>query len=276
MKIFEVEGHSPSLLPDGVELELVWSDEFDGNELDRTKWDYRLCMMGKRHPAWTDKGVKIENSCAVFTIFEENGEVVSSQLQTGQNFMDEPVKPTKFGNEHLQWPIGKLRENRYTHSYGYYECRCRLQQLPGWWSAFWLQSPIIGASLDPKVTGSEVDIMESFYPGEVHTHNVFTGGYGQDMKRLHVGGSDGFSTDEFHTFGLLWTKDKYVFYVDGVEDGVVEENISAIPQFILISTEAKGYRKENHRPTDEAHAAAKAGDTFLVDHVRVFDIIDNK
>lgn len=274
MQVFEVNGHSPSLLPEGMKFQLIWSDEFDGDKLDETKWDYRLCMMGKRHPAWTDQGVKVENSCAVFSIFEENGEVVSSQLQTGYNFMDEPVKSTTFGNEHLQWPIGKLKQSKFTHRYGYYECRCRLQKLPGWWSAFWIQSPMIGASLDPKMTGSEVDIMESFKPGEVHTHNVFTGGYGQDMKRLHVGGIEGVSTEEFHTFGLLWTPDKYVFYVDGVEDGVVEENVSGVPQFILITTETNGYRKENHRPTEDAFAAARAGDTFAVDHVRVFDVVE--
>lgn len=273
MKKYDVKDHAPSLLPDGMEFELVWSDEFDGNALDTSKWDYRLCMMGKRHPAWTDKGVKVENSCAVFSIFEENGEVVSSQLQTGYNFMDEPVVPTKFGSSYLQWPIGKLHENKFTHKYGYYECRCRLQKHRGWWSAFWIQSPIIGASLDPKMTGSEVDIMESFYPGEVHAHNVFTGGYGLDMERIKVGGIDGgVDVEEFHTFGLLWTEDKYVFYVDGIENGVVDRNVSGVPEFILISTESNGYRKENHRPTDEAVEAARVGDTFAVDHVRVFDI----
>ena len=272
MKKFEVANHAPSLLPDGMEFELVWSDEFDGEVLDTDKWDYRLCMMGKRHPAWTDKAVKLENGCAVFSIFEENGEVVSSQLQTGYNFMDEPVLPTKFGKEHLQWPIGKLHKNKFTHRYGYYECRCRLQRNLGWWSAFWIQSPNIGSTLDPKLSGSEVDIMESFYPGEIHRHNVFTGGYGQDMQNLHVGGSDGASTDEFHTFGLLWTEDKYVFYVDGVEDGVITDNVSAVEQFILISTEPRGYRKEGHRPTPEAYEAARTGDTFEVDYVRVFDI----
>ena len=30
MKRFEVEGHEPSLLPDGFEFELAWADEFDG------------------------------------------------------------------------------------------------------------------------------------------------------------------------------------------------------------------------------------------------------
>ena len=73
MKIFEVKDHAPSLLPDGYDFELVWSDEFDGDTLDETKWDYRLCMMGKRHPAWTDKGVTIENGCAVFSTYDDDG-----------------------------------------------------------------------------------------------------------------------------------------------------------------------------------------------------------
>ena len=266
---YDVKNHAPSYLPDGYEFELDWSDEFDGNELDTSKWDYRLCMMGKRHPSWTDKGVKVENGCAVFSIFEEDGEVVCSQLQTGYNFMDEPVKETKCGSAYLQWPIGKLRENKYTWKYGYFECRCRLQKMKGWWSAFWMQSPIIGASLDPKLTGSEVDIMESFSPGNVLHHNVFTGGYGQDLVSAKVGGED-VDVNEFHTFGLLWTENEYVFYVDGKEDGRVDKYVSATPEFLLISTETLGYRKEDHRPMSEAFEAAKAGDNFLVDHVRVF------
>ena len=79
MQKFEVKDHAPSFLPDGYNFELAWSDEFDGDTLDESKWDYRLCMMGKRHPAWTDKGVKIKNGCAVFSIFEENGEIVSGE-----------------------------------------------------------------------------------------------------------------------------------------------------------------------------------------------------
>ena len=272
MKIFEVKDHAPSLLPDGYDFELVWSDEFDGDTLDETKWDYRLCMMGKRHPAWTDKGVKIENGCAVFSIFEENGEIVSSQLQTGYNFMDQPVEKTTFGKDHLQWQIGKLHENKFTHKFGYYECYCKLQQLPGWWSAFWIQSPIIGASLDSKKTGTEIDVMECFKPdGTIAAHNAFTGGYGLDMHRAKVGGKQ-VDPSEFHYFGFLWLPDKYVFYIDGVEDGVITDHLSHTEEFILISTETKGYRHEDHLPTEEAKATAKTGDVFLVDHVRVFDI----
>ena len=78
-----------------------------------------MSMMGTRWPAWTDKGVQLDgNSNAVFKVIEEDGRPVSSQLQTGYNFMDESVVKTKFNDEHLQWQIGKLKEDKYTKKYG--------------------------------------------------------------------------------------------------------------------------------------------------------------
>ena len=271
MKKFEVAGHEPSLLPDNMDFTLVFSDEFDGYTLDREKWDYRCSMMGKTHPAWTDKGVTLDGkSNAVFTLMLEDGRPVSSQLQTGYNFMDEPVKRTKFGNDDLQWNIGKLKRSKFTHKYGYYECRCRLQQKPGWWSAFWMQSPIIGASLDPEDSGVEIDIMECFEPGNIVGHNVFTAGYGQDIRHHRVGGMKGLDIKEFHRFGLLFDETGYTFYIDGKEDGKITEDISGHDEFLLISTEVKGYRLSEHKPCKEAFDAI--GDTFLVDYVRVFDL----
>ncbi len=272
MQLYEVENHAPSMLPDGKEFRLVWQDEFDGDALDTTKWDYRLSMMGKVHPAWTDRGVHLDGqgNC-VFTVIEEDGRPVSSQLQTGYNFMDEPVEKTTFGEDHIQWNIGKLKQNKFTHAHGYYECRCKLQAKPGWWSAFWVQSPIIGASLDPAYTGAEMDIMECFYPGNIHAHNIYTGGYGLDMSHSSVGGDINVDKDTYHTFGLLWDETGYTFYIDGKEDGKITTAVSHCPEFILISTEVNGYRNADHAPTAEARAAV--GDTFLVDYVRVFDCI---
>ena len=270
MKQFEVKDHAPSLLPEGHEWRLVWADEFDGTELDRTKWDYRLHMMNQRHPAWTDQGVHLDgNSHAVFTLTNEDGRPVSSQLQTGYNFMDAPAEKTVFGRDHLQWNIGKLKESMFLHGYGYYECCCRLQQKAGWWSAFWIQSPVIGASLNPADTGVEIDIMESFHPGTINGHNVFTGGYGQDMTRCKVGGKEVDPT-VWHRFGLLWDETGYTFYIDGEEDGKITEKLTARPEFILISTEVRGYRFEDHQPVQEAYD--NQGDTFIVDHIRVFEV----
>lgn len=270
MKKFKVDGHEDSLLPEG-RWRLVWNDEFDGTELDISKWDYRLNMMGKRHRTWTDDGVELDgNSNAVFRIFEKNGEICSSQLQTGYNFMDEPVevKEDCFGGG-LVWPIGKMHESKFLHRYGYYECRCKLQKKEGWWSAFWLQSPTIGCSLNPEEAGIENDIMESFHPGEVIEHVNHYGGYGIDHQCVKHGETIKVDLDEFHRFGMLWRPDGYTFYVDGKETGHSDAPVSKRPQFILISTEVNGYRGKMHAATDEAKAAV--GDEFIVDYVRVFD-----
>ena len=276
MKKYEVAGHVPSYLPDGKNWKLVWSDEFDGNELDRTKWDYRLNMMGNRHRTWIDEGVTLDgNSNAVFRIYEKDGEICSSQLQTGYNFMDNPTPKdancATFGSG-LSWTIGKLHDSLYTKKFGYFECRCKLQKHLGWWSAFWIQSPIIGATLHPETSGTEIDIMESFKPGKVINHCLHYAGYGEDRVSTAVGkGAEGLNLDEYHTFAVDWDEKGYTFYIDGVEDGRIECEVSQIPEFILISTEVDGYRLAEHMPTDNAKAASKAGDTFVVDYVRVFE-----
>lgn len=271
MQIFQVPDHAPSLLPDGIPFELVWADEFDGTELDRTKWDFRLHMMGKRHRTWGDEGVHLDgNSNCVFTVYEKDGEICSSQLQTGSNYMDK--RNPNWNEEDVVWPLDRLTPHRFVKRYGYFECRCRLQQKPGWWSAFWLQSPVIGSSLDPAFSGIENDCMESFAPGNVSLHSNHYNGYGPDHKCEEIG--KGATVDEtvYHTFGVLWTPEGYIYYIDGVEDGRSQGPVSHIPQFILISTEVKGYRQKGlNAATEEARAAV--GDTFLVDHVRVFDIV---
>ena len=268
-----VPGHEPSLLPSGRNFTLAWHDEFDGTELDRTKWDYRLAMMQKRHPAWTDRaGRRVGKGHAVFDIRIEDGRPVTSQLQSGYNFMDAPYSETLCnGSDHLQWPIGKLHEPLFEHAFGYWECRCRLQQMPGWWSAFWIQSPTIGASLDPARTGVEIDVMESFKPGICHVHNLFQGGYGKDNMRTTAGYDLPLDKTVFHRFGVLWEETGYTFYVDGREHGRIEGHVSRVPEFVLVSTEVKGYRHADHQPVKEAFEAAAAGDAFLVDYVRVFD-----
>ena len=55
--------HAESLLPHGKQWKLVWNDEFDGNTLDRGKWDFRLNMMQRRHTALLEGGIHFEDSC---------------------------------------------------------------------------------------------------------------------------------------------------------------------------------------------------------------------
>ena len=87
---FEVKGHEHSLLPEGKKWKLVFSDEFDGEKLDESKWSYRLDYWGERFAAYTDKGVYLDGkSNAVFKPVFEDGCLRSSQLQTGGNSFDQ-------------------------------------------------------------------------------------------------------------------------------------------------------------------------------------------
>ena len=60
MKTFHLKDHADSLLPEDKEWKLVWHDEFDGNRLDRSKWDFRLNFWGHPFPAFTEDGVILD------------------------------------------------------------------------------------------------------------------------------------------------------------------------------------------------------------------------
>lgn len=289
-----VAGHQVSLLPEGKNFRLIWHDEFDGTRLDTIKWGFRTNFWGRKAHWFAepkDGAIEIRDSiCRLKLVKKSDGRFASPQLQTGELLWDLPPDPDAKGF----WSIPKREPSKFMHSFGYYECRCRTQRKPGWWSAFWLQSPDQGATLDPARSGIETDIMESFEPGRYIVHAFHYNGYGGDYKRFNAqrapytpSADSAFklsypvSTDEFHRFGLLWEPDGYTVFVDGQQSGHKvgkegDEAVSHAAQFILISTEAKWYR--NNRMTGEGapelEDAWKAGDSFDVDYVRVFDMVE--
>ena len=286
-----VKGAAPSLLPAGRDFALVWHDEFDGTELDATKWSYRTNFWG-RAAHWfakpEDGCVEVKDGLLRLKIKRRaDGQYVSPQLQTGSVMWDAPAADNPSGF----WWLGPREKPKFVHRYGYYECRCRLQQMPGWWSAFWMQAEMQGCCLDAARAGVEHDIMESFEPGVVIPAAFHYDGYGAEYKGFTCPRRRDGSPEEtrkvstpldktrFHVFGMLWEPDGYTLYVDGVRRGEKVgrgpgENVSETAEFILVSTEVKWYR--NNRMTGqgvpELAAAAEAGDDFAVDYVRVYDM----
>ena len=259
-------------LPAGKSWRLAWKDEFDGTALDRTKWDFRLHIMQTRHQTFTNAGARVENGLLHLDLIEKDGQYYSAHLQTGRNFLDRPGNPYSTG---LTWPIAELEPPLFAHKYGYYEIRCRLQRQPGWWSAFWMQSPLIGANLDPAVSGVELDIMENFTRTNRISHNIHWDGYGKNHKHKGSGEVTFAETpDRFHTFGMHWSQTNYVFYVDGQETWRVDGPVSHTEQFLLVSTECEGYRKGNRDQPSERLKTAVLPDAFVVDYVRVYDEVE--
>lgn len=281
-----VKDRAPSYLPEGKKLKLIWNDEFDGDKLDKSKWGFRLFFWGTRHPAWVgDEGVEVSGGYCHLKLVERNGEFYSTQLQTGSLLYDQPKGHFQGGI----WPFAKREKPKFQHKYGYYECRARTQTQPGWWSAFWLQAPGIGATLDPGQSGVECDILESFMPGYVVPHCLHYNGYGADYQgfRAHripapsgLKPEDNIKLDhpeEFHTYAVLWEPDGYTFFIDGKQSGFKVgqgegEAVSHTEQFILLSTEIRDYR--NSGVASAEIRGAKLPDEFTVDYVRVYDLAE--
>ena len=296
-----VSGRAPSLLPPGKDFRLVWHDEFDGASLDFSKWSYRTNYWGRRalwYATAEDGCVELRDGICFLRVRRlPNGQYVSPQLQTGGLMWDIP----RIEHPRTMWSLPPLDKPKFEHRYGYYECRCRLQREKGWWSAFWMQSASQGVTHDPGRSGVESDIMEAFEPGTVSTHCFHYNGTGADHRRFdsYRCTADGkkivsaevqsrikaaemnMGSDEFHVYGLLWEPDGYTVFIDGRQSGAKVgagpgEAVSHTPQFILVSTEVKGYRLNKatgvHDPDIET--AASKGDNFAVDYVRVFDIVD--
>ena len=277
---FEVKGHEHSLLPEGKKWKLVFSDEFDGEKLDESKWSYRLDYWGERFAAYTDKGVYLDGkSNAVFKPVFEDGCLRSSQLQTGGNSFDQlnfEAIQNRINKKHgdnpwkdeiEMWPLKPLSKPKFMHRFGYYEARVKFQKLNFWWSAFWLQSPSIGAAYNPALCGVENDVIENFGNGELTSGNIY-GGYGKQFQEAARVRYPFVNDGEYHRVGMEWSKDGYVFYLDGKETARTSSPVSEVEQFILISTEVQEYRR--NAPTAECTEEVMA-DRFYVDYVRVFD-----
>ena len=287
MKEFKIENHASSYLPKEKNWTLVWQDEFDGNELDESKWNFREYFWGKKSPTFSREGVSVDgNSNLVIALVKKGDDFYSGHLQTGSLTYDIPK------DTNGMWPFGKFEKAKFMHKFGYYEIRCRLPKNPGWHAAFWLQAPGIGSHPNAKYCGVETDIMENY---RQHTEGLMLcgngfGGYGKDsVWPGHFRFPFVETADGWHYYGVDWNKDGYTFYADGKKigwQGPPDVAVSHVEQFILVSTECHGYNRnfgdncgdDGHgdmwkgEPVEELKKAVLP-DAFIVDHVRVFDEI---
>ncbi|MBR8534569.1 glycoside hydrolase family 16 protein [Carboxylicivirga sediminis] len=225
--------------------ELVWSDDFNGKAIDTLKWNYRDTG-NKRNVGY----VRTDN-CFV----DGKGHLVIEVMQVD-----------------TMYTIGQIgTQNTFMTKYGYFECRAQMNVQPGPHVAFWLQSPTIHEEKDnPQQYGTEIDIFEYHIAEGLNNvyHNLHWNGYKQ--KHQHAGTKvkvDGINRG-FHTFGVEWTKDEYIFYVDGIETWRTQEAVSNIEEYMILSAELTGWGGD--------YRTADFPDQVLFDYVRVYKPFQNK
>jgi beta-glucanase (GH16 family) len=229
-----------SQAPSGYSL--VWNDEFNGTELDDTKWKPAPEWHRQGGSYWSDENYEMTGSGQVKLITSErNDSVFCGAIRT---------------------------HNLFDQKYGYFEVRCKVPQIRGGWTAFWMM-PYGNNVGDEGNDGTEIDIFESIngWNNKIQ-HALHWDGYGAE----HQKSSQSFTRsdlydDAYHTFGMRWTDTEYTFYIDGVQTWQTSAGgVSDVNQYLKLTMEVSGdtwpgnWDDQVEKPID-----------WLIDYVRVYE-----
>lgn len=216
--------------PPIAQFELVFSEEFDGTELNTDIWEIQLGD-GKAEglERW---GNEEEQFYSADNIRVEDGDlIITSRAETVTvTDPDDPV--ANVGT--YDYTSGRLRtQGNVEVAFGRIEARIKMPATQGIWSAFWL----LGSDTSPyKVWAAkgEIDIVETyarglgnvpvpFASGAVHfggpfPHNLFDTSSTLDFENetnsgRYAGGFDFFS--DYHVYGIEWDEEEIRWYIDG-------------------------------------------------------------
>jgi beta-glucanase (GH16 family) len=179
---------------------LVWSDEFDGESLDVSKWEIEVNAFGGGN-----------HELQIYTDRDEN-----VRVENGHLVIEARKDHYGIAGTVREYSSGRIRSKRRGDwKYGRFEIRARLPAGQGVWPAIWMLPT--KEHYGTWAASGEIDIME--FKGQ--EPNVVWG-------TLHHGGSwpnnrhkgdtmkleTGNFTDAFHTFAVEWEEGVVRWYVD--------------------------------------------------------------
>lgn len=242
-----------------------WNDEFEGNELDRSKWNYR--EGGRPVVAHRRENVSVEDGKLVIEL--RKGEVAGFP-----NIPDDFPQNKKHLAETKDYSTGGVI-SRKGFKGGYFELRANLPETQGWHPSWWMfgsdqEGNLPGTTWNPhdhEGPRLEIDVFErpsSFGPAEVEFNMVIHRGWAGFMPIHKVHKTFPFDlSDDYHVFGLEWSEDFIVFYFDG-------EIVN------IASMEGIPFHLQHHwiGATITGNNLPERDDELLVDYFRAYEIED--
>ena len=273
--------------------ELVFSDDFDGDSVDYTKWRTGYMTPSRRAAYYED---------SADTLFVSDGTLTIRTLwkdgQYGEGWYTSWLETsTRPDGEAI------MRSEDYegfSSKYGYFEVRCIAPPSVGIWSAFWPmpdESTGMGADdvMGTGADGVEIDVMESPWMYKLtDKESVQHVLHGDGYTNIKTDKSDRYKVpgmyEEFHTYGVLWTETEYVFFIDGAETWRTSHTVdgqtlgvSQVNEYMILSVEVGGHTAEDGTLVEGKEAdgsdswcgnPAKNDKSkhydFVVDYVRVY------
>lgn len=244
---------------EGDEWELTWSDEFDGEVVDSSKWTYDVGDWG-----WGN------NELQYYTVADPN----NARIEDG-SLVIEARKDAETG----KWTSARLTtRGKETFLYGKIEFRALVPRERGNWAAGWtLGDSYVDEKSWPYC--GEIDILESVgyevddESGDGIAHvTVHTPAYYFKINNQISNTKDIVDiAEEYHTYSVVWTPTEVQGFVDGTQyytyDKIADEREwpFAEPQNIILNL-AMGGGWGGAQGMDTTITSQK----FLIDYVRVF------
>jgi|GEM_PF-1618408 len=181
---------------------LVWSDEFDGDKIDSSKWGFEVNGEGGGNGElqyYTDRpgNAHVENGHLIITARKED-------------FRGPDNKSKHYTSARMN------TKGKFSWKYGRFEARIKMPKGKGIWPAFWMmpQDSVYGG----WARSGELDIVEvighqpniaygTLHYGDKWPHNTHTG----DKFTLPSGDF----SDDFHVFAVEWEEGVIRWYIDG-------------------------------------------------------------
>ncbi len=246
-----------STSPKDDSWELVWSDDFNGEKIDSTKWEV-MEYNRKINPEGPDGWWLREDA-----YLDGKGELVlrCRKIENRNNDKDP-----------FDYSTGAIRsKGKFEQQYGKFEIRCKLPEQTGWWVAFWLMSSSVGKVGNDGVDGTEIDIFEGFGWTDKINHALHWDGYGKDHKskgnKVTVPGI----REGYHVFSLEWNEKEYIFFIDGKESWRSDAGgVSKVPEYVKVTAEISTEKWAINEYWAGDPSKASYPDYFHVDYVKVY------
>lgn len=189
-----------SLALTGQEWQLVWEDEFNGTELDTSRWSYMIGD-GSQYgiPGWGNNELQYYR--------EQNVTVSEGMLHI-------TAKQESFGGK--GYTSGRIRSiHKGDWTYGRFEFRAKLPRGQGFWPAIWMlpTDEVYGG----WAASGEIDIMENvgYEPSTVHGTLHFGSSWPNNQYKGAPYETTGWPFwREFYDFALEWEEGEIRWYVN--------------------------------------------------------------
>ena len=232
---------------------LVWSDEFDGDQLDMNSWTHET----GNNNGWGNN--ELQSYVGSNAIVQDGYLTIKAEAIEGTSYISSRI----------------ITKDKRAFSFGRVDIRALMPKGQGIWPALWM----LGSNISEPGVGwpkcGEIDIMEMVGGGAGKDDTAYgTAHWDNAGTHASYGGSTTLSpgkilADDFHVYSIVWTDSAIVWYLDNEQYHVIDitpEELNELRQeFFFIFNIAVGGNWPG-----SPNASTVFPQRMIVDYIRVF------